>query len=116
MSHRSSGEVPIVLEGETMLRTIIITTFAAATLSATLVPNAVAGTKGNASRETIERNCDAMGGQAWGTGASSGSYGCITDTAAVYCTEGGECEGITPEIRRPDTIGIGAGPASKVLR
>ena len=52
-----------------------------------------ANKKLNASRSQIEAACDANGGFAWGTGASGGRYGCMTDNAWVECDEQGSCEG-----------------------
>lgn len=47
----------------------------------------------NASRSQVEAACDANGGFAWGTGATGGRYGCMTDEAWVECDAEGNCEG-----------------------
>ena len=47
----------------------------------------------NATREQVSAACQANDGVEWGTGASSGRYGCITDNAWVECDANGSCEG-----------------------
>jgi hypothetical protein len=81
-------------------------------LSTTLVLTPVAASAAknqqlNASRSQVEAACDANGGFAWGTGASSGRYGCMTDGAWVECDEQGDCEG-GQAIRKPSAAPLGA--------
>jgi len=47
----------------------------------------------NATREQVSAACEANDGVEWGTGASSGRYGCMTDNAWVECDANGKCEG-----------------------
>ncbi len=47
----------------------------------------------NATREQVSAACQANDGVEWGTGASSGRYGCMTDNAWVECDANGNCEG-----------------------
>lgn len=76
----------------------MIRTIATVLLSTALVLTSVAGSAAknqqlDASRSQVEAACDANGGFAWGTGASSGRYGCMTDEAWVECDADGNCEG-----------------------
>jgi hypothetical protein len=84
--------VPPADGGNSMTRMIAIALTATAVA---LTSNAAfaANKKLNASREQVEAACDANGGFAWGTGASGGRYGCMTDNAWVECDEEGSCEG-----------------------
>jgi hypothetical protein len=81
-----------MMEGSAMTRMIAIalTTAAVALASNTAF---AANEKLNASRQQVEAACDANGGFAWGTGASGGRYGCMTDNAWIECDEVGNCEG-----------------------
>ncbi|MFM9842713.1 MAG: hypothetical protein ACKVOI_07065 [Dongiaceae bacterium] len=47
----------------------------------------------SATREQVSAACQANDGVEWGTGASSGRYGCMTDNAWVECDANGTCEG-----------------------
>lgn len=73
-------------------------TLAALAIMAALAGTAEAkpGNKIEASRSQVDAACAANGGTAWGTLASGGSYGCITDTKGVYCEEDGKCDDISP--------------------
>jgi hypothetical protein len=65
----------------------------------------------NASRSEVEAACDANGGFAWGTGASGGRYGCITDNAWVECDAAGDCEGGHAARKTPAGRAGAPGPA-----
>lgn len=47
----------------------------------------------NATRDQVSVACQANNGVEWGTGSSSGRYGCMTDNAWVECDSNGKCEG-----------------------
>ena len=47
----------------------------------------------SATRQQVSAACQANGGVEYGTGASSGNYGCVTDNAWVDCNDKGKCEG-----------------------
>lgn len=80
------------------MRRITVTALAMLAMAATLAgtAEAKAGKKLEATRSQVDAACTANGGAAWGTLASSGSYGCITDSKGVYCEEDGQCEDISP--------------------
>lgn len=67
---------------------------AMAAVSLTVDASSAAGKqKLNATREQVSAACQANDGVEWGTGASSGRYGCMTDNAWVECDANGKCEG-----------------------
>ena len=67
---------------------------AAAVIALTMDASFAAGKqKLNATREQVSAACHANDGVEWGTGASSGRYGCITDNAWIECDANGKCEG-----------------------
>ena len=68
---------------------LIIAVAAATTLgSVTFEANAM-----TASREQVEASCRAQGGTSWGTGASGGQYGCVSEGGWIVCNPSGQCEG-----------------------
>ena len=67
---------------------------AMAAVSLTVDASRAAGKqKLNATRDQVSAACQANDGVEWGTGASSGRYGCMTDNAWVECDANGKCEG-----------------------
>ncbi|MGD9913668.1 MAG: hypothetical protein AB7S80_06265 [Rhizobiaceae bacterium] len=67
---------------------IIAVATTASLASVTVQANAM-----TASREQVEAACRAQGGTSWGTGASSGQYGCVSDGGWIVCNPNGTCEG-----------------------
>jgi hypothetical protein len=66
----------------------------AAVIAMTMDASFAAGKqKLNATREQVSAACQGNDGVEWGTGASSGRYGCITESAWVECDANGNCEG-----------------------
>lgn len=60
------------------------------------------------SRAEVEGVCHDDGDVAYGTGASSGDYGCMNgDGSTVHCTEGGDCTWTPSQrvVRSPGTKG-----------
>jgi hypothetical protein len=75
------------------LRALTLVAGALCAIAAADVATAADKQKLNATREQVGAACDANGGFQWGTGASSGRYGCMTENAWVECDADGNCEG-----------------------
>jgi len=58
----------------------------------------------HATRAQVRSACESSGGTGYGTEASSGGYGCVTDNASIDCDAEGDCTGTIAEktsLRRP---------------
>ena len=81
-----------------MLKKSVLTIAMSALLALTAAGQSFAESKTKklkATRAQVASACESSGGLAWGTEATSGGYGCVTDNAWIDCDEGGDCEGGT---------------------
>jgi hypothetical protein len=91
------------------MKRIIITTLVGTGLALTSGIASAERKELNATRSQVAAACTSSGGTGYGTGASSGGYGCYTDKAWIDCDEDGKCVGERHTERKQPGGRFGAG-------